>query len=46
VLLLLGDLHRRTGRPAAALDAWRRGALEFPGDPRFRQRLAAAGTER
>jgi len=42
-LLLLGDLRRRTGDPAAAVAAWRAGAEEFPQDRRFTDRITQAG---
>jgi vitamin B12 transporter len=37
--LYLGDLYRRTGREADALEMWRRGAALFPDDAELRARV-------
>jgi vitamin B12 transporter len=39
--LYLGDLYRRTGREADALDVWRRGAALFPAHAELRARLGS-----
>ena len=42
--LYLGDLYRRAGRADDATATWRRGAVLFPSDARFAQKLGTGGT--
>jgi tetratricopeptide (TPR) repeat protein len=39
VYVLLGEQYQKAGQPDDALQAWRRGAAKFPGDPTLQKRI-------